>query len=346
MMRCPAQLSQVQLSEIADRTTKFVCQPGQKQSIHSVDANDKMNELMESHRQLQDDFDNMCAIQQQTSNVKCATCKKNFVNIGRHGKPFENCRDCFIKSRPHQRDPVYNTSAVTRQNSGKCRDCSNEATRARLGGFLPRCRDCHVKFNQGRNQPRMNIQAFDDVISQSIHQVGIDQVDDAVQKAQFLAIKVNSIHKVPKKSKFNPDRYRVKTKVFGGNKSTCLQGLIDTGCNTDALSLEACQKLGIQNQIKKVPSVATGVDGNNLTVIGSVDASIQVGNIPYTNTFPVLNKIDQFDVMIGTRFMQSVDLMTKVVDLMKDNLGADNIERTNYGARYRGGGVFGTTCKY
>jgi len=43
----------------------------------------------------------------------------------------------------------------------------------------------------------------------------------------------------------------------------------------------------------------------------------------------VLEKIDGFDVMIGTKFMQSASLMTKVVDLMKDNLGAENVERTN-----------------
>ena len=66
-----------------------------------------------------------------------------------------------------------------------------------------------------------------------------------------------------------------------------------------------------------------------MNVVGSVKATLHVGNVPYTNTFPVLNKIADFDVMIGTRFMQSADLMTKVVDLMKDNLGAENVERTN-----------------
>ena len=154
-------------------------------------------------------------------------------------------------------------------------------------------------------------------------------MENEIHRSQFLAIDVDSIGKVRKRSKFNPDRYRVKTKVFNRNRSKCLHALLDTGCNTDALSLDACKQLGIANDIVPERSLATGVDGHNLNVVGSVKATFHVGNVPYTNTFPVLNKIADFDVMIGTRFMQSADLMTKVVDLMKDNLGAENVERTN-----------------
>ena len=121
----------------------------------------------------------------------------------------------------------------------------------------------------------------------------------------------------------------MKAKVFNSDKSKVVSGLIDTGCNTDALSLNACKHLGIENQIQPHHSLATGVDGHNLKVVGSVFATLNIGDVKYTNTFPVLEKIDSFDVMIGTRFMQSTDLMTKVVDLMKDSLGPNNVERVN-----------------
>ena len=175
----------------------------------------------------------------------------------------------------------------------------------------------------------MNVQAFDDVVNGPMEQVAIDQIENEVQRSQFLAIDVNAIRRVKKRNKFNPDRYRMKAKVFNSDKTRHLEGLLDTGCNTDAFSLEACKKLGIADDIKRNESLATGVDGHNLKVIGSVQATVHVGDVPYTSTFPVLDKIEGFDVMIGTKFMQSVNLMTKVVDLMKDNLGADNVERTN-----------------
>jgi len=162
-----------------------------------------------------------------------------------------------------------------------------------------------------------------------MEQIAIDEIENEVQKSQFLAINVNAIRKVKKHNKFNPDRYRMKAKVFNSDKTRHLEGLLDTGCNTDAFSLDACKKLGIAENIKRKDSLASGVDGHNLKVIGSVKATVHVGDVPYTSTFPVLDKIEGFDVMIGTKFMQSVNLMTKVVDLMKDNLGCENVERTN-----------------
>jgi len=159
--------------------------------------------------------------------------------------------------------------------------------------------------------------------------VQIEDIQNEVEKAQFLAINVDSIRRVKKRFSFNPDRYRLKTKVFSKDKRRTLDGLIDTGCNTDALSLEACQKLGIDRDIKSESRLAAGVDGKPLKIIGTVDATVYVGKVPYTSTFPVLSNISGFDVMIGTKFLNSSHLMAKVVDLMKNNLGSENVEPTN-----------------
>jgi len=195
---------------------------------------------------------------------------------------------------------------------------------------MRRCNDCHSQFRQntGTNRP-LKINAFQDVINEKFQPIDIDDVENEIQRSQFLAIDVNSIRKFQKRSKFNADRYRVKTKVFNKSKTKNLEALLDTGCNTDALSLAACQELGSDGDIQPPKSIATGVDGHNLNVVGTVSTTLHVGNVPYTNTFPVLKNIADFDVMIGTRFMQSTNLMSKVFDLMQDNLGAEHVERTN-----------------
>jgi len=308
----------MQLFEIAERVNRLVHKPIQRQTIHAVEADEEaILAFQQSHR----------------SQKKCSACNKAFVNIGRNGKPFAFCDPCHRarrRSQSYQRDPVYNKPPVSRKTGAKCLDCNKEPTRNRNGSFFARCHDCHDKFIQNKFSGRsLQVNAFDDVIGGQAEQIEIDQIEDQVQRSQFLAIDVNAIRKVKRKNRFNPDRYRVKAKVFNKDKSRCLDALLDTGCNTNALSLDACKKLGIDSDIEHKPSLATGVDGHNLKVIGSVDATIHVGKVLYTSSFPVQDKIDGFDVMIGTKFMQSQNLMAKVIDLMKENLGAENVERTN-----------------
>jgi len=317
LMQHSGNVTEMNLFEIAERVNRLVGSPRNVGQVFTTAVEDQEDEFY--------------AIQQTDSRPKCTQCKKAFVNITRNGKPFEFCDPCFRskrRSQPFQRNPIYNRPTVSKKVEGKCLDCNKDATRTRYGAILSRCHDCYQKFIRNRPGP-LNVHAFDQVVSGQMEQVAIDEIENEVQKSQFLAINVDAIRRVKQRNKFNADRYRMKAKVFNSDKSKCLDALLDTGCNTDALSLDACKKLGIDSDIERKPSLATGVDGHNLSVVGAVKATVHVGNVPYTSTFPVLEKIDGFDVMIGTKFMQSASLMTKVVDLMKDNLGAENVERTN-----------------
>ena len=108
-----------------------------------------------------------------------------------------------------------------------------------------------------------------------------------------------------------------------------LRGLIDTGANVDALSLAACRKLGIENQIVPINSSATGVDGRPVGTIGMVPATVNVGNIPYTAHFHVFNHIENFDSMIGTKFLLHSNLMQRIYCVMSQGLGDCHLSRGN-----------------
>ena len=289
---------------------------------------------------MQETINQLCAAK---TSATCGNCNKSHDSKRPNGTPWNYCQECYINvikrkpnqrlsypRQPHQRQPIYNAPPVSRASSGKCRDCNRPASIGKYGNPMPRCRDCFSKYRSSQvPNGRINISAYHDVINRDTEEIGIDQVENAITRSQILAINVDSIRKVNKLCAFNADRYRMRSKVFNADKTKVVNGLIDTGCNTDALSLDACKSLGIAHLIQSHTAPATGVDGHDLQVIGSVIATLNIGNVRYTNSFPVLDKIDGFEVMIGTRFMQSANLMTKVVDLMKDTLGPDNVEKVN-----------------
>ena len=324
------QLTELSLYEMAVRVDRLLNTTCSRFAVNSVEANSEINAIMENQHQMQAAISHLYAVK---DTAKCKQCNKAHNSKRPGGTPWNYCQECYInviKKGPHQRRPTYNSPPVSRRSSKRCQDCNSDAPIGRNGLPMSRCRDCHSKYRASRGpNPKFNISAYDEVIRREAEEIGIDQIENAVTRSQILAINVDSIRKVNKICAFKADRYRMKAKVFNSDKSKVVSGLIDTGCNTDALSLNACKHLGIENQIQPHHSLATGVDGHNLKVVGSVFATLNIGDVKYTNTFPVLEKIDSFDVMIGTRFMQSTDLMTKVVDLMKDSLGPNNVERVN-----------------
>ena len=122
----------------------------------------------------------------------------------------------------------------------------------------------------------------------------------------------------------------MSVKVSNRNKNNPIKGLLDTGCNTEALSLNACRKLGIGHLIdRNVYSTAKGVDDRDLGVLGEVKATLHIGDVPYTSSFQVLSDISGYDMMIGTRFMLSNDLMETIFAAAQDKLGKENVIRGN-----------------
>ena len=57
----------------------------------------------------------------------------------------------------------------------------------------------HQNFVRSKPSRRpLNVHAFDNVVSGQMEQIEIDEIENEVQKSQFLAINVNAIRKIKK----------------------------------------------------------------------------------------------------------------------------------------------------
>jgi len=93
--------------------------------------------------------------------------------------------------------------------------------------------------------------------------------------------------------------------------------------------MQACKDLGIADKIEECTARISVADDRDVVVAGKVRAKINIGNVTYENEFLVLDEINDYGMMIGTRFMQSENLMSKIYDLMQSKLGAENVKRGN-----------------
>ena len=323
------QMTEWDLFNISERVERLIGPSNAKIGINSMLSHESSIEeacYMPSH-------DIRSQVHAANQKGECRICKKSHMNKRPGGSFHPYCQECYINNfqkKPHQKFPTYNSPQISRKGAQKCSDCNNPTFMSRTGQAMQRCSKCYQDFRSSQNvNKRVNISSYNEIINRGTEEIGIDQIDDIVMRSQVAAIKVESIRKVNNVCAFRSDRYRMRAKVFNADKTKVVSGLIDTGCNTDALSLDACKELEIAHLIQKRSSPTTGVDGKALDVVGTVEATLNIGNVRYTNRFPVLNRMDGFDIMIGTRFLQSADVMTKVVDLMKDTIGSDNVTRTN-----------------
>ena len=88
--------------------------------------------------------------------------------------------------------------------------------------------------------------------------------------------------------------------------------------------MQACYNLGITHLIKPGNATVTLADKSKVSV-GRVTTTLNVGTVPYHSTFLVLPEIDEYDMMIGTKFLQANQMMGKIRKLMQDTLGAENV---------------------
>ena len=161
-------------------------------------------------------------------------------------------------------------------------------------------------------------------------QIRLEDIDSGVIRTQAELVGAQSIYEVTDSSKYAPKRYRMSVRVTNKNRNNPINALIDTGCNTEVLSLAACTKLGISHLIdRRIRSSARGVDNRELGVVGEVKATLNVGDIPYTQTFQVLKNISGYDMMIGTRFMLSNSLMETIYGIAQKTLGKNNVSLGN-----------------
>ena len=156
----------------------------------------------------------------------------------------------------------------------------------------------------------------------------LNQVDNDIVRNAALAVQVDEIFELKSGSNFDPDRYRLHAKVSHASNGGMIRGLIDTGANNEALSMQACYDLGLTHLIEASKDTVTLADKSRVPV-GRISTTLNIGNVPYKSTFLVLPEIDGYGMMVGTKFLQSNQLMGKVMKLMQDTLGAENVSRGN-----------------
>ena len=197
--------------------------------------------------------------------------------------------------------------------------CRAPAPKGLSGQPFKYCNSCFMKVKKG-----------DIADIKEFNEITLNEIDNNVVRTQAELLNAQSIFELSQGRNFDEKRYRMSVTVTNQNKRRPIQALLDTGCNTEVLSLKACKMLGIENLINRsVRSKARGVDDRDLGVIGEVDVTLNVGDIPYKSKFQVLDVISGYDMMIGTRFMLSNNLMQKIFQAAQETLGKKNVSRGN-----------------
>ena len=131
-------------------------------------------------------------------------------------------------------------------------------------------------------------------------------------------------------SKYSQKDYRMHVTATDSAKRVQMKGLIDTGANSDVLSLNTCRKLGILHLIDRNRKKLTlGVNGQSIGAVGTVYTTLLVGDVPYTANFTVLQHISSFDIIFGTRFLSQSKLMDRIYNLVENGVGHRNISKGN-----------------
>ena len=211
--------------------------------------------------------------------------------------------------------------AQPRVTPSVCEVCKGPVQNGPKGFPWPKCQACHLKTTRKPGKVS-DIKKFSEI---QIH-----DIDNSIIRTQAELVGATSIYEFAEGRNYDHKRYRMSVKVTDMHKNRPIKALLDTGCNTEVLSLQACTKLGISHKINRnVRSSARGVDNRDLGVIGEVNTTLHVGDIPYTQTFQVLKNISGYDMMIGTRFMLSNDLMSTIYGAAQETLGKNNVSRGN-----------------
>jgi len=251
-----------------------------------------------------------------TQKNACVNCGKSHNNTRPSGTLWPYCQPCYEKvfTKRSENKKIF---AQPRVSAAVCEVCKGPVTNGPSGRPFKKCSNC---FNRSKTK-NFNIKTYSEVL--------LENVDNLLVRQAAEAVGADSICEVSDSNKFDPARYRIRVKVSNSKKNKSVKGLLDSGCNTEALSMAACRKLGISHLIKPTKSSAKGVDDRKLPVVGEVDALLNIGNIAYKNTFQVLKNISGYDMMIGTRFMNSNSLMENIFKATENSLGQENVERGN-----------------
>ena len=280
---------------------------------------------------------NIAALTNQTAQI-CGICSDEHTHRRDDGSMWPTCEECFYafdsRPRPPSKNDLYRnkTYAAPRQpafnprnRSTRCLDCQVETvTNPRTGRPYSRCQGCFLKnrniFTNNNQYARSGVRR---------RPPGRDSFESSRSNAWRRPSFRKNIHEFKAYAPFNPKCYRMAMKVSNSDKSKAVTGLFDTGCNTEVISRKACQELGISHMIRPRKDHATGVDGKALSIVGSVTADVWIGKLKYTGDFSVIDRMANYDCMVGTSFMKKSGMLDQIFEAAKDKLGEDNVRKGN-----------------
>ena len=261
----------------------------------------------------------------------CTVCHGEHTHCRDDGRAWPACEACFY-AFAHDNQKVYNAprQAATepRPTMTRCVDCDvKTAVNPRTRRPYLRCQDCfdknRPKFDKFRTAQRRPFQA------RRAAQGNNSFPDTRRTNSNPRRDNNHRVNEFKSRAWFNPKCYRMATKVQNSGRTAAVTGLIDTGCNTEVISRKACHELGIAKDIRPRNSYASVVDGEKLLIVGSVLASVYVGDVKYTAEFSVIDHIEDYDMMVGTSFMKQSGLLNDIFEAAKNRLGESNVRKGN-----------------
>ena len=273
-----------------------------------------------------------------THNI-CSICKDEHSNVRDDGTAWPSCESCMYAFQPKtQNVEKFQTYNKPRQSSNyqqpsrntgrKCRDCdAGTEWNRRSSQYFVRCYDCFQKFKQGQRKDNFEQQPRRSTSNNFGRNMRPTSYANAARKRSNF--NRNNINEFRTNRPYDPKCYRVAVRVKNRSKTAEITGLFDTGCNLDVISRKACTELGISHLIKPCRNTASVVDGAQVTITGTVYATVQIGNVPYTSEFSVIEHINGYDMMVGTKFMESSGLLNDIFSATQKKLGTENVTKGN-----------------
>ena len=265
----------------------------------------------------------------------CSVCHEEHDHRREDGRLWPACEHCFYafdkQTRPKSRtyNPPRIPASVPDVSKHGCVDCNVHTNiNPRSNRPFLRCKDCFSKYKPrfltgeardarpGRNRP----------FGRSRGATGFNDYRNQRYNNQRFPKSVNLFKS---RAWFNPKCYRMAAKVQNSAKTAAITALVDTGCNTEVISKDACRELGIAQEIQPRNSYATVVDGNKLNIIGAVSTKVWIGDVEYEGTFSVIDRMAGYDMMVGTSFMKKVGLLDDIFNVAANRLGATNVRKGN-----------------
>ena len=305
-----------QLHEIASRVDRLI----QPQSEHSVSELSQIG----------------------TTKHICQVCSTEHMHLRDNGQPWPSCESCMfstktaadavkseIYSSPRQapRNKVFRRAE--RQHIPTCRDCGVKSRwNPRSRNYYARCYQCFQKHRTTRNSAPFKPAMTERTPSRTTFSKGSPRRSyaDVTRERRYPTRSINKF-RVPRH--YDPSCYRLVVRVKNRAKTAEITGLFDTGCNVDLISRSACNELGISHLIKPCHHSASVVDGAKVHITGKVYTTVHIGDIPYTKEFDVIENIKEYDMMVGTKFMERTGLLQDILSATQNKLGRENVIKGN-----------------